>query len=118
MFFFTDRIRRESNSNSPVSLRNLNDTREQAAQTGTTLHVTDIQPTENSIQALCFTIQYLTRQVSFIIFPRIFLLSTFKYTKINMELFRFIQYKKIKKLLFSNFIQQTITILFSANTYG
>ncbi|XP_044018850.1 histone-lysine N-methyltransferase, H3 lysine-79 specific isoform X2 [Aphidius gifuensis] len=55
-----ERVRRESHSSSPLALLK-NDTHEKSAQTESSKK--DVQSSENIIQALCLTIQYLNNQL-------------------------------------------------------
>ncbi|XP_063975863.1 uncharacterized protein LOC135161854 [Diachasmimorpha longicaudata] len=57
-----DLVRRESNSSPPISARISIDTRQQASQTYCENESFRIKRTENAVDALCLTIQYLARQ--------------------------------------------------------
>ncbi|XP_015121424.1 uncharacterized protein LOC107044154 [Diachasma alloeum] len=57
-----DSVRRESNSSTPTSARISIDTRQQATQTNCVDESFRIKRTENALDALCLTIQYLVRQ--------------------------------------------------------
>lgn len=65
VLLISDLVRRESNSSTPPASRFSIDTRQQATQTHCLEEPFRIKRTENAVDALCLTIQYLMRQVSF-----------------------------------------------------